>query len=1153
MAQNKTAIQLIGGEITKIFEPVKVSVQDGEILTLLAQMGVQFPPALETAPGFPGALSNLIANIEALPVLIQDIITAIDAEDFETLADKTLELIDIIKETIEDLETMSSTLAGLDFTTEGISAGELADYALNLVENLLNYLIVTYIESYSEGAVGIMEFFGMIERTPENVGSTNPLFPEYIKKTINFNNIGEFFKSPPNVLKMLYGWGENSFDGKDMLEKMNKIFLGFGLPSVYTEIPTELDVMFLSITPYTIDGSSQPVVPPGLKFLFNEVFEANASTIIEGENWTLELGVENEIPVDAGVTVEPDGNLTLIPPSGSLDGKVFAEWIMNNGGNPLLLLGDLDASNFQANQLSLLGEANFSIDSGSLSLGELKIEGELKEGKIVIKPKNPDGFLAKILPEGGMIIDLDFILGVSSEEGVYFHGSAGFEIQLPFHIEIGPLEIKNITLAVKFGGPEIPIEIGADIKLELGPFTAVVENMGLKTLLSFPDDKKGNLGPMNMDIKFKPPAGIGMSVDAETFKGGGFISFDFENERYVGVLELTVKDTISIKIIGILTTKLPGNDDGYSLLLLITAEFSPIQLSFGFTLNGVGGIIALHRTMDLQVLRDGVKTNSLDNILFPDDPVGNISEIITDLEAAFPIAEGRYAFGPMGIIGWGSPSLITLEIGLMIEVPAPVRLAILGIIKAILPDEDNALLKLQINFIGTIDFEAKFITFDASLFDSRLLTFTLAGDIAFRLKYGDEPNFLFSIGGFHPSYTPPPLALPALQRLTINLLGGDNPRLTLTTYFAITSNTIQFGAGVDFYLKITNKAKVLGNFGFDVLIQFSPFYFIAEIYASFGVYWKDDPIFSINLGGLLEGPKPWHVKGYAEFKILGIKFKAQFDKTFGDTGTEALPDVEVLPLLVEQINDPINWIGELPAGSNLLVNIREADSNSQELVAHPNGVMAFSQKTVPLDMTINKFGNMRPADYQNFSLDIADGGGTNFAETTVKEFFAPAEFIALTNSQKLARKSFERFNSGVSIKGTEDIASSQFMERKLEYEAIIFDDIEKPPVTATEYMPEKAEAFRAWTRGTAAGRSSLSRSKKPISALAPTKVGAKQEEFIIANVEDLERHPGMNADMVAYEDLVFNQTEALVLMNELIEKDPSLQDTLQVVPAFELA
>ena len=164
-----------------------------------------------------------------------------------------------------------------------------------------------------------------------------------------------------------------------------------------------------------------------------------------------------------------------------------------------------------------------------------------------------------------------------------------------------------------------------------------------------------------LDMPWVERAGIGFSIDANAFKGGGFLSFDFDQERYVGALELTVKDKVSLKVIGILTTKLPGNDDGFSLLLLITAEFQPINLGFGFTLNGVGGLIALHRTMNLNYLRDGVKANTLDNILFPTDPIANINQIISDLEGAFPVQEGRYAFGPMAIIGWGTPTLISIE------------------------------------------------------------------------------------------------------------------------------------------------------------------------------------------------------------------------------------------------------------------------------------------------------------------------------------------------------------------------------------------------------------------------------------------------------------------------------------------------------------
>ena len=65
------------------------------------------------------------------------------------------------------------------------------------------------------------------------------------------------------------------------------------------------------------------------------------------------------------------------------------------------------------------------------------------------------------------------------------------------------------------------------------------------------------------------------------------------------------------------------------------------------------------------------------------------------------------------------------------------RLVILGVVRGILPDERAAILRLQVNFLGVIDFEQERFSFDASLFDSKLLAFTLTGDMAVRLYWGD--------------------------------------------------------------------------------------------------------------------------------------------------------------------------------------------------------------------------------------------------------------------------------------------------------------------------------------------------------------------------------------------------------------------------------
>ena len=59
---------------------------------------------------------------------------------------------------------------------------------------------------------------------------------------------------------------------------------------------------------------------------------------------------------------------------------------------------------------------------------------------------------------------------------------------------------------------------------------------------------------------------------------------------------------------------------------------------------------------------------------------------------------------------------------MLIEIPAT-GFKILGVLKALLPEEKNPLLRLQVNFLGIIDFENRFISFDASLYDSKILTF----------------------------------------------------------------------------------------------------------------------------------------------------------------------------------------------------------------------------------------------------------------------------------------------------------------------------------------------------------------------------------------------------------------------------------------------
>ena len=79
-------------------------------------------------------------------------------------------------------------------------------------------------------------------------------------------------------------------------------------------------------------------------------------------------------------------------------------------------------------------------------------------------------------------------------------------------------------------------------------------------------------------------------------------------------------ETLSLAAVGLLTTKLAAG-------LLDTRWWSwspvkfapPIAIGFGFSIDGVGGLLGVNRTVALDPLRDGLQAGSLDTVLFPAD------------------------------------------------------------------------------------------------------------------------------------------------------------------------------------------------------------------------------------------------------------------------------------------------------------------------------------------------------------------------------------------------------------------------------------------------------------------------------------------------------------------------------------------------------
>ncbi len=643
----------------------------------------------------------------------------------------------------------------------------------------------------------------------------------------------------------------------------------------------------------------------------------------------------------------------------------------------------------------------------------------------------------------------------------------GLPIRIPIGKSLGPVRLHDLLLNIDRDtdgdSPKTLIGAALSFSTEIGPITARIDRIGLKFALDFPDDRaKRNLHFANLDVGFIPPAGIGLAVETEQVKGGGFLFHDEANGRYAGVLELSLSGIIALKAIGILTTKLPNNTRGYSLLILVTAENSDpnasiLELPMGWRLTGIGGLVAIHRTASEEALRAGIRDRTLESVMFPKDPVRNAPTIIAALDRVFPIKRGSYLFGVIVRLGWGVPTIITVELAVILEWAgriAPNRMILLGRLRSILPKVDNDLLRLCLDVVGVFDFVQGTVAIDAALVDSRLLNrFPITGAAALRARWTKPRSFALAVGGMNKGFNPP-AGFPTLERVAISLTTGDNPRLTCEGYFAITSNTYQYGARASLYAAAYGF-NVTGEASYDVLIRLFPFHFLAEFHASMQLRKGSKNLFKVKVEGSLEGPVPLALRAKCTFEVLWWDVSIRVNVTLGSGEKPPLPaPVEPEVILRTALSDRRSWSAELPRAQSRIVVLREdAGGPDAPVRVHPLGTLAVRQSVVPLnlDRDIDKFGESPVAGARRFAVTGVAIEGASQPTGALSEDFAPTQFFEMSDEAKIAAPSFEPMQAGLAIGSPAfafDMAS--VVASPMEYETRTIDKsagTETPPPT----------------------------------------------------------------------------------------------------------
>ena len=1042
---------------------------------------------------------------------------------------------------LADLAALIQSVETLAHQIAGASSQPNLD---QLPRRLTDYLLLEYLHTQRVQLHEVLYLLGLIDHRAE-LAAGEP------SRTVHWERFGQFFSNPGRIFDDVYRWNTD-FDTEEFLRRLERVMRSVPLPG--GRYPQSASTK--ALLGNTSTGLSEIRLPIFQKGLTEETYSQFGITFSPAEpQGTKKKGIallpyimgaaEFEFDVcergelvfassgdvaGIGVVVRPPAELEgLLNLTGGFRASIAIREKATHA-QELILIGSEGGTRLSVSGLGI----EWFLENNQQRF-DLGFEGEIQSLKLVIAGGEGDGFIQSVLDGLNVQAEANVAMGMSLLKGFTFRGGAQFAIEISTHIDLGPLRIESLRLAVGPQDAAIEAEVGAMLGLNLGPMQAVVENIGVTGTLQF---HNGNLGPLDLDVGFKPPNGVGLSIDAGVVRGGGYLFLDYDKGEYAGALELVFSGFLAVKAIGLINTKMPDGSDGFSLVIIVTAEFgTPIQLGFGFTLIGLGGLLGLNRTMMLEALAEGVRSGAVESVMFPRNVVANAPQIISDLRRFFPPEEGTFLIGPMAKLGWGTPTLISASMGVIIEVP-PGNIAILGVLKCALPDEDAALLILQVKFIGAIEVDKSRLWFFASLYGSRVVFITLDGDMGLLISWGDDANFVLSVGGFHPRFNPPGLPFPRPQRVSLSILNTPFARIRVEGYFAVTSNTAQFGAAIDIFFGV-DAFSLNGHMGFDALFQFSPFYFNIAFSASMSVKVFGFGLFSVRIRGELEGTSPWHIDGEGSISLLFWDISVPISHTWGDRADTVLPEIAAMPILEAEFEKRENWSALPPSGSQISVSLRSIDA-AEELVLHPVGALSISQRAVPLGLSITKIGNQQLSDISKAVVKVnADG---LVEKAPVRESFATAQYRDLDAAAKLSAPGYEKQPAGtkVSVSGM-DTRTSHAVKRIVFHELITIDNNFKEHLQ--RFFSIGWKWFRQLLGSNATARSLLSKAQRRAKVPFDEKVVTVDPGYVIVNTRDNTAWGGAAT--------FGSHAQASDALRDRVAANPEMAEALHVVPAAE--
>ena len=161
-----------------------------------------------------------------------------------------------------------------------------------------------------------------------------------------------------------------------------------------------------------------------------------------------------------------------------------------------------------------------------------------------------------------------------------------------------------------------------------------------------------------------------------------------------------------------------------------------------------------------------------------------------------------------------------------------------------------------------------------------------------------------------------------------------------------------------------------------------------------------------------------HAKGEACLSLFFFDICVPFDVTVGDALAEVLSAIDPWPSLQAAIGDARNWATALLPGLAAVASVGAPKGSSPGTLVEPMGGLTLRQTVVPLNRTIDRFGELALQTPTAYTVQTITVGGSAISTwNSAQDHFAPAQFQKLSDAEKLSRASFELMDAGVTLAG----------------------------------------------------------------------------------------------------------------------------------------